>query len=181
VIGRRVLKSGCALGALSAVLAIGACQPAATPRLTDAERTALADSVKQQVVNLFAALAHPVPDSILASYDSASLVWARSGSLLHYDSLAAGVRRTWGSGASAYLGTSDVTVKLLGRNGAVWSGIISGTYRHPGGKESDVRAAITLVLQRQAGQWRIVAGHESAAPQTLHESEVESPPESRTQ
>jgi hypothetical protein len=163
------------------MLAVGACQPPTPARLTDAERSALADSVKQQVVNLFAALAHPVPDSILASYDSASLVWGRSGSLLHYDSLAAGVRRTWGSGASAELGTSDATVKLLGRNGAVWSGIISGVYRHAGGKESDVRAAITLVLQRQDGQWRIVAGHESAAPQTLHESEVESPPESRTQ
>jgi hypothetical protein len=149
------------------------CQPAPHP-LSDASRAALGDTVKQRVSALFAALAHPVPDSILASYDSAGLVWGRSGSLLSYDSLASGVRRTWQGGASALLGTSDVTVRVLDPDAAVYTGILSGSFHSATGQDRPVRAAVTLVLEREGNQWRIVAGHESvpsSAP--THEADVQ--------
>jgi hypothetical protein len=150
------------------------CQASAPPRLSDAERAALADSVKQRVTALFSGLAHPVPDSILAMYDTAGLVWGRSGTLLSYDSVASGVRHTWQNGASALLGTSDVTVRLLGRNSALYSGILSGVFHSSAGENRPVRAAVTLVLQREGGQWRIVGGHESVPPsEPPHEADAQ--------
>jgi Domain of unknown function (DUF4440) len=144
------------------------------PRLDDAARAALADTVKQRVAVLFADLAHPVPDSILAMYDSAGLVWGRSGSLLRYDSVAGGVRRTWQNGASALIGTSDVSVRVLGRNSAVYSAILSGRFHNAAGDNHPVRAAVTLVLQREGSQWRIVAGHESVPLNAMpHEADAQ--------
>lgn len=179
VMRRRVLLVAFGIGA---GLAVSACQRSdSAPTMSDAARSALADSVRHQVAALLGALAHPVPDSILSVYDSTGFVWGRSGFLLSYDSLAASIRRTWTSGASAQIGTSDATVRVLGPDDVVWTGIISGVYRSAGGKESDVRGAVTLVLAREGTRWKIVAGHESVPPQyTAHESEVQSPPESRT-
>jgi hypothetical protein len=159
------------LGVFGGLLLAG-CQRAA-PGLTDSQRTALADSVKQHVAGLFAALAHPVPDSILASYDSAGLVWGRSGALLSYDSVASNVRRTWKNGASALIGTSDVSVRVLAPDEAVYTGILSGSYHNASGDERPVRAAVTLVLAREGTQWRIVAGHESVPTnEPAHEADV---------
>jgi hypothetical protein len=157
-----------AAGALSA-----ACQSPPAP-LTDAARAALSDTVKQRVATLFADLAHPVPDSILAMYDSTGLVWGRSGTLLHFDSVASGVRHTWQNGASALIGTSDVSVRILGPNEAVYSAILSGRFHNSAGDNHPVRAAVTLVLEREGTQWRIVAGHESVPPNALpHEADVQ--------
>jgi Domain of unknown function (DUF4440) len=151
---------------------VAACQ-SSPGRLSDAARTALADTVKQRVTALFSSLAHPVPDSILAMYDSTGLVWGRSGTLLSFDSVASGVRHTWQGGASALLGTSDVRVRVLGRNSAVYSGILSGVFHNAAGETRPVRAAVTLVLQREGDQWRIVAGHESVPPNAPpHEADV---------
>lgn len=159
--------------ALAAGAICAACQ-SRPPRLDAAARAALADTVKQRVGTLFADLAHPVPDSILAMYDSAGLVWGRSGSLLRYDSVAAGVRHTWQNGASALIGTSDVSVRILGRNSAVYSAILSGRFHGAAGDNHPVRAALTLVLQREGTQWRIVAGHESVPLNALpHEADVQ--------
>jgi hypothetical protein len=167
------------LSVVSGVL-LAACQRA-TPALSDAQRSALADTVKQRVSALFAALAHPVPDSILASYDSAELVWGRSGALLSFDSVASNVRRTWKNGASALIGTSDVSVRVLGPNEAVYSGILSGSYHSASGDERPVRAAVTLVLEREGTQWRIVAGHESVpANEPQHEADLPPAPKGKT-
>jgi hypothetical protein len=152
---------------------IAGCQSAA-PALSDAQRTALADTVKQHVTAFFTSLAHPAPDSILAMYDSTGLVWGRSGSLLSYDSVASGVRHTWQGGASALLGTSDVNVLVLGPNAAVYSGVLSGQFHNSAGENRPVRAAVTLVLEREGNQWRIVAGHESVAPNARpHEADAQ--------
>jgi hypothetical protein len=160
------------LGFVGAALC-AACQ-SAPRRLSDAERAALTDSVKQRVTAMFSGLAHPMPDSILAMYDTAGLVWGRSGALLSYDSVASGVRHTWQNGASALLGTSDVTVRLLGRNYALYSGVLSGEYHASTGENRPVRVAVTLVLQRDGDQWHIVAGHESVPPtSTPHEADAQ--------
>jgi hypothetical protein len=165
----RAMMTG--LSVVGGVLVAG-CQ-SRTPTLSTAARAALADTVKQRVSALFSAFAHPVPDSILASYDSTGLVWGRSGSLVNYDSVASGVRRTWQNGASALLGTSDATVRVLGPDVAVYSGIISGSYHSATGEDRPVRAAVTLVVEREGTQWRIVAGHESIPPNAQrHEADV---------
>jgi hypothetical protein len=151
---------------------VAGCQPAAHT-LSDAARTALADSVKQHVAGMFAQLAHPNADSILAGYDSTGFVWGRSGSLVSYDSVASGVRRTWQNGASALIGTNDVNVRVLGPDEAVYSAIISGSYHSSTGEDRPVRAAITLVLDREGPAWRVVAGHESVPPNAMaHEADA---------
>jgi hypothetical protein len=157
-----------------AILSFAACSPASPPPAVAgpdlASATAFADS-------FLASLAHPATSGTPAWFDTTRFVWARSGALLHADSLTALLKAQGAAGKAIVLGTSDVQLTPLGPDAVVWSGIVSGVVKDSAGAERAVRGALTLVLRRHgAGEWAIAAGHESVRPfDDTHEAAAVAP------
>jgi hypothetical protein len=149
----------------AAVLALAACnrpQP-----LTDAQKTALADSVDQVAARMMASFAvHATPENYLSYYVRGNdWVHAEYGMVYPtYDSLVKAVRAFWRPGTSMRGSLSDKHFTVLSRDVVVLTAMIGATMRDSAGAEMPFREAWTAVFHRTADGWKIAADHESTAP-----------------
>lgn len=148
------------------ILAGGCAQPGA-PALTDAQRAAIADTVRQHAAALyedenrrsaevFVAQMADGPD--LFTYASTGRVfWAK-------DSLAKAARTRVASLRALTYTLRDARVLVLGPDAAVLTGSYGEAATDSTGKELAFNDAWTAVYQRRDGKWQIVHGHFSRSP-----------------
>jgi hypothetical protein len=156
---------GCLVGAAANAPAAG-CSKAPAP-MTDAERTALGDSVSQVATGMMVSLAtNATADNILGYYVKGNeLVHAEYGMIYPtYDSLVKAVRAMWRGGATLKGTLDQKRVTVLDRDVVVLTALINGTAKDSAGKETPFHEAWTTVYHRTPDGWKIAADHESTAP-----------------
>lgn len=147
-----------------AVFALAACnkpQP-----LTDAQRTALADSVDQVATQMVASFAeHATAESYLSYGEPGTWIHAEYGMVYPtYDSLAKAVRASFRPGTAFHVSLSDKHFEVLSRDVVVLTAKLDGDMRDSAGAQTPVHEAWTAVYQRTANGWKIAADHESVGP-----------------
>jgi ketosteroid isomerase-like protein len=155
------------VGAAAIVLAV-ACTKAPAP-LTDAERTALADSVSQVATGMAASFATPgkaTVDDVLSYYvHGDALVHAEYGMIYPtYDAFVKAVRAAWQPVTTAHVTLDQKRVTVLDRDVVVFTALSNGTMKDSAGKETPFHEAWTAVYHRTPDGWKIAADHESTAP-----------------
>jgi len=149
----------------AAVLALAACnQP---QPLTDAQKTALADSVDQVATQMMASFTeHATPEGYLSyGVTGNDRMHAEYGMIFPtYYSLVKGVRAQLRPGTAFHVSLSDKHFTVLSRDVVVLTAMIGGTMRDSAGTETPMHEAWTAVYQRSADGWKITADHESVAP-----------------
>ena len=151
----------------AALLALAAC---AKPQpLTDAQKTALADSVDQVATQMLASLAaHPQVDTYLSFFVKGN-DWAHAeyGHVYPtYEAYLDSVRVYWRHTAALRLALSGKRFTVLGRDAVVMTAALDGTTSDSAGTATPVREAWTTVWLRTADGWKITADHESTVPAT---------------
>jgi ketosteroid isomerase-like protein len=150
----------------AAIVFAAACGKAPKP-MTDAERTALADSVSQVVTQMLASVStNATADNMLGYYVRGNeLVHAEYGMIYPtYDSLVKVVRAMWRPGTTFRATLNQKRVSVLDRDVVVFTALINGAMRDSTGKETPVNEAWTAVYHRTPDGWKIAADHESTAP-----------------
>jgi hypothetical protein len=148
---------------IAVLLALSACRPA--PRdLSDADRAALADTLKQAAATIMADIDRHEVGKFLAHHDGGpAFAWATQGAILTLDSMRA-IMMPYFSGPSGQnvrfsLGTS--VAYPLTRDAGVVTAVVNSTNRDSTGTERKSHQAWSVVLQRRDGSWRVVQVHES--------------------
>jgi uncharacterized protein (TIGR02246 family) len=153
--------------ALLLLVLVGACQPGAS-ELTDEERTAIADTVRQLTVRLIDTWDIPMDPDLFFSLLSDDARWGFNGEfeLASSDtSLTRAFMAELASGLTeADQNLENMAVRVLGPDAAVVGGILRYTEVDTAGVAGDGTQAITIIWERVAGQWKVVWGHESDPP-----------------
>jgi hypothetical protein len=148
-----------------ALLALAAC---ARPQpLTDAQKTALADSVDQVATQMMTAMAaHPTVETYLSHFVHGNdWVHAEYGKVYPtYDAYVAVTRAAFHGVTAFHLSLSDKRFTVLGRDAVVMTATIGGTMRDSAEAETPFHEAWSAVYIRTADGWKITADHESTAP-----------------
>jgi ketosteroid isomerase-like protein len=140
--------------ALLWLIALNACVDRAGSPIGEPERGAITTSVDSATAAFAAAqrardsqraIAHLAPDFYMY------VDGRRSG----YDSVVAGMRRTFGTLRHLEPGFADVQVKVLGRDAAVVSLTFRDSMVTVDGREMGFRGATTLVWERRGADWLI--------------------------
>jgi uncharacterized protein (TIGR02246 family) len=154
---RRTLSSIVVLVAVAA-----ACQRSAP--LTDAQRTAIADSIKQVDQQLFAALnARDVPKIMSFYVPGNDLISAEMGMIYpSRDSVDKAARAFYGTLKAANFVRDQQRIAVLAPTAAVMTETWHGTVTDSAGKSMDMKGAYTAVFERTADGWKIVAENNSA-------------------
>jgi ketosteroid isomerase-like protein len=129
--------------------------------MTDVQRAAVADTIRQQTDAFIAAFNHLDPSVFVDQV--ASVESFADGGMLYpsADSLASQVHSFVAGIRSLDVGWEQLHVTVL----ALDAGVVTGTFHEnvvdKAGKTMKLHGAWTGVYQRRDGKWRIVQGHES--------------------
>jgi ketosteroid isomerase-like protein len=150
----------------AAVLALASCsQP---QPLTDAQKTALADSLAQFVAGPFnAAFEHPTVEKVMALYAPGNDVQVVDFGTIYAgrDSVTALARKWWGKpGVSARFTFGSQHVAVLSRDAAVYTAMVTAAMKDSAGVETPMRFVWTGVFVRAGGAWKLQAEHASNPP-----------------
>jgi uncharacterized protein (TIGR02246 family) len=140
-----------------------ACKPAT--EMTDAQRTAIGDSVSAAYHALFASVATRNVDSILAFYAPGD-AWVAAELGMVYpssDSVRAAFRSFFGGLRAVEMTPDAPRVQVLGPTAAVATATFHGTATDTTGVTQELRAAYSAVYERRAEGWKIVQTHESVS------------------
>jgi hypothetical protein len=129
--------------------------------MTDAQRAAVADTVRQQTDAFIAAFNH-MDASVFIEQTATIEAFAESGTLYpSADSLARQVRGFVAGIRSLDVGWDQLHVTVLAPD----AGVVTGTFHEnvvdKAGKTTKFHGAWSGVYQRRDGKWRIVQAHES--------------------
>jgi ketosteroid isomerase-like protein len=160
---------------VAGAMLLGACSTRADAPLTDADRTAIADSLRTMIVSAYD-LTKPgdAVARMMSLYPPTGNVVSASGGRLTVsrDSLEAGIRAFW-----QYVGQNmrdpkwtwdDMHVDVLARDAAVVTATYHVPHRTPRGEPHTIGGALTVAFQRRGGRWAVVQEHLSdlaASPQ----------------
>ena len=155
---RRIVLAAFALGVLAA------CQPTAT-ELTEVQKGAIADTVRQLADTYFADARALDFDGMMATYAS-ELVWAENGALgANRDSLATAWRGFFAAIREVTSGNwGEVHVKVLSPTTAVYTASFDWVAVDTSGAATGSHGVWTAVWEQTAEGWKIVYGHESYVP-----------------
>jgi hypothetical protein len=145
---------------------LGACAPRAEAPLSDAERAAIADTLRTMIVSAYE-LTKPGDKvaRMMSLYPPAGNVASASGGRVSVsrDSLAAGIRAFW-----EYVGQNmrdpkwswdEWHIDVLSRDAAVVTATYHVPHLTPRGEPHTIAGAMTEVFQRRDGRWRVVQEH----------------------
>ncbi|NIM49961.1 MAG: DUF3225 domain-containing protein [Gemmatimonadales bacterium] len=146
------------------LLVAAACQPATT-ELTEEQRAAIADTVRQLADTFFEDFRALDFDRAMAPWAS-ELVWAENGVLgANRDSLDTVWRGMFASIQEVTSGDwGEVHVKVLGPDAAVFSATFDWAGVDTSGAQIGTAGVWTTVWLRTDEGWKIVHGHESFPP-----------------
>jgi ketosteroid isomerase-like protein len=161
--------------AAGAALGPSACATGTSRALSDAERAAIADTLKGMVV---AAYDLSKPDFVarfLRLYpDSGRVISAAGGQVAtSRDTLAAGIKTFWDNVGSRMQSPTwnwgPMYVDVLSPDAAVLTTSYTVPHRTPDGQPHTFAGAMTEVFERRNGRWVIVQEHLSDLPAQLAE------------
>jgi uncharacterized protein (TIGR02246 family) len=149
----------------AALVVLGmACQPPAQTGMTDAQRAAVADTVRRQTDAFIAAFNHMDPNEFIAQM-AINESFAESGRLYPSRDSVSGTVRTFVAGIrSLEVGWDQVQVTVLAPDAAVVTGTFHENFVDKAGKTTKLHGAWSGVYQRRDGKWGIVQAHESYVP-----------------
>lgn len=124
------------------------------------DEAAVEREVREQVAELVEAWGSLDPDRYLDLFSSDSH-WLYEGVPIDPEMLDGMVRSYMGSHAEAEYAWEDTSVEVLGPDAALFAGTFSLRQVDKAGKESSDQGAVTFVLERRNGQWKVVHAHES--------------------
>ncbi len=156
-------KLGSVLG-LSVLLA--GCAGSGDGELTDAERAALADSVRQFANEMVETIdRHDVDGFIAYHLRSPDFAWASRGAITPLDSHDVSMKEYFpGVGKNVHFKLGDSRVRVLSRDAAVATSIIHSTNIGEDGEATSAHEVWSIVVQRIDGEWKVVQAHESYPP-----------------
>jgi hypothetical protein len=166
----RILSSA----AMTAVLAAGsACAKSETAALSNAERTAIADTLKAMVTSAYDLSKPDVVQNLLSLYPDSGRVISASGGTMTTTrpQLEEAIKTFW-----KYVGSNmkqpkwewtAMEVDVLSRDAAVMTSTYRVPHTTPSGMRHVIGGAWTAVFAKRGGRWVIVQEHLSDAPPTM--------------
>jgi len=149
----------------AAALALAACTK---PPLTDQQKAALADSVKQYAEGPFTAtFEHPTVEKVMALYAPGDDILVVDFGRIYAgrDAVTALGRQWWGHpGMTAHFTQSSPHVAVLDRDAAVYTAMVTGALKDSAGVETPMNFAWTGVFVRVGGEWKLQVEHSSLPP-----------------
>jgi uncharacterized protein (TIGR02246 family) len=145
---------------------LGASCQSSSAALSEADRTAIADSARQLARDFIAADHSKDPDRVVAFFsDSADVAIASNGALRpSRQAFREALVQLYGSTRSLDIQPDTTKVTVLGRDAAA----VTQSYHYSrvasDGRRSGGIAVITYVCQRQGGRWKITHYHFSQRP-----------------
>jgi uncharacterized protein (TIGR02246 family) len=154
-----------ALAALSLAL-LASCQPAGT-RLTDAQRAAVADTVRQLTERVLDLTGDA--DAWMDLFATGpEFKYVQNGVILSRDDLAEEMETFLGVCAEQSWAWDDMHVVVLGPEAAVVTAIYHGAFTDTAGQRFIFdRAVVTYVYSYRDGAWKIVQAHEYFPPDSV--------------
>ena len=161
---------------VAGAILLASCGPPSGEPMTDAERTAIADSLRTMIVSAYD-LTKPgdAVARMMSLYPATGDVVSASGGRVSMsrDSLEAGIRAFWqfvGQNMRDPKWTWDhMHVDVLARDAAVLTATYRVPHRTPRGEPHTIGGALTVAFQRRDGRWAVVQEHLSdlaASPST---------------
>ena len=133
--------------------------------MSEAERQAVADTIRQQAAALYADENRRSAEIFVAQMSDGEFHYASSGNLFpSKDSLARAARRRVASLKELTYTLRDSYVTVLSPTAGVFSGSYDEVAVDSSGAKLVFRDAWTAVYERQDGKWNITHGHFSRAP-----------------
>ena len=158
---------------LAGALSLGACAPRAESPLSNAERSAIADTLRAMIVSAYD-LTTPGDRvaRMMSLYPPTGNVVSASGgrTSVSRDSLAAGIRAFW-----QYVGQNmrdpkwtwdEWHIDVLSRDAAVVTATYHVPHLTPRGEPHTIAGAMTEVFQRRGNRWTVVQEHLSDLAQS---------------
>lgn len=155
------------IAAAIALVVLGACQPAA-PALTDADRTAIADSTKTMMQGLFATLNARDVERMFSYYKAGEFISAENGTMApNRAAIDSGMRAFWGGLREANLAEDSNKVVVLDRDNVVYAAFWHGAFTDTTGNSMSMSGLWTGVVHRGDEGWKVVAEHNSMPPGSM--------------
>jgi ketosteroid isomerase-like protein len=154
------------------IVACIACRPAARERMSEAQKAAIADTLRQLIASAYDfSKGGEAVRRIMSLYpDTGRVISAASGHITaSRDSLQAQIREFW-----TYVGQNmrnptwtwgQTYVEVLSPDAAVLTATYRIPHTTPRGDPHVIGGAMTSVFERRNGKWVIVAEHLSDAPE----------------
>ena len=151
------------LGVVLSLSLLAGCAAGGYGELTDAERAALADSIRQFANEMVVTIdGHDVDGFIDYHWRHPDFTWASSGSITPLDSHHVSMKEYFpGVGKNVHFKLGDSRVHVLSRDAAVATSIIHSTNIDDDGEPTTGHEAWSIVVQRIGGEWKVVQAHES--------------------
>ncbi len=150
-----------------AILLFVSCQPTPSPEITDAQRTAIEQIIRQQGEEYLASLAALDADRAMIHFakDDFSYVGQVDGSTFVYPSYEAWsdhIRDALSSMREAHFGWDQIRVYVLSQDAAVFHGKFQQSLTFKDGNTLNVPEGFwTALHERHDGEWKIVFVHAS--------------------
>jgi uncharacterized protein (TIGR02246 family) len=143
---------------------LAACQPATT-ELTEEQKAAIADTVRQLSTDYLASVSTLDADTVMAFHiDSDEFAWSIDSELsLEFEAVKASAAAKYAALVAARVSLDTVRVAVLGPDAAVLSGAGAAFVTGPAGQEMKLLLAVTFVAARRDGRWVLLQGHSSHA------------------
>jgi len=151
---------------VAGALLLGACGARTEAPMSDAERTAIADTLRTMIVSAYD-ITKPgdAVARMMSLYPPTGNVVSASGGRVSVsrDSLAAGIRAFW-----EYVGQNmrdpkwtwdEMHVDVLSRDAAVVTAAYHIPHKTPRGEPHTIAGAMTVAFQRRGGRWGVVQEH----------------------
>jgi len=145
-----------------AVVLASACRPA-PKTLTEAQRTAIADTVRAEHEALWASFPRLNVDSTMAFYVSDDRLTVAELGMIYpsRDSVVRSIRAAWAGFSSISATPAVPRIMVLGPDAAVLTTTYVGSFTDTAGMTGEVRGAWSAVYHRTPDGWKVVQTHES--------------------
>ena len=152
--------------AAALICLVAACAGPAPSAMSDVQRTAIADTVKQLAAKLFEGENRRSADEFISqASDDPDFRYVSSGNLFpSKDSLSKAAHARVASLKELTYTLKDAGVTVLSPDAASFTGSYDETAVDSAGKSQSFHDGWTAVYTRRNGQWKIVHGHFSRAP-----------------
>jgi len=155
---------------LAALMVMAACQPAAAPPLSAAQKQAIADTLEQKIAAAYDLSKPGVVQRMMSLYpDSGPVISAAAGRVTtSRDSLEAELQTFWKFVGSNMRDPRWVWEKKYVEVLSPTAAVLTATYHiphiQPNGMPHDLAGAWTALFERRNGKWVIVQEHLSDVP-----------------
>lgn len=146
--------------------ALAGCQPTAPSAMSQAERSAVEDSIRHLAATFIEADSQRDADRVMSLFTDSSDVTIVSDGLLRpsRESFAEALTALYDSVRNLEIIEDEARITVLGPDAAVLTAVYRYSRADTTGRTSEGQAALTYVCARRDGKWQIIHYHFSTAP-----------------